>query len=498
MTTAAHINRQRTSAMMSLLHGDYVAYYPRIADITGSIKAAVLLSQALSWTSGFLRQNPWREGWFWKTRDEWRRETGLSRWEQESARLKLRTLGVLEEKRMGAPSKLFFRINMNALGRMLGAHFNIPFETWNWEDTPAVRHLLGSPVIIYRKLALALDGVLPALYLSKVILTHRHALLSQPDIQWLSLPVLGTSNRLGLGRYEALGARKLLNKLGLIDEQTERRVSPRKMTRLNPEAVYQIVLEANKNVSLHKTAILDCTKPPFWNAGFPPPGKLQNLPLESCKASACSAGIPPAEKWKTSIPETGLNTSTGAVSSPAPRARDINNTDLFTQLLPTAPGTLPAHDTRSAIVGRGSSDFSRRKTSSAPEIGPDNVKLPDLIFPHDLQGEELQTAIRFLSFLRKPELRQPVLDEWMGQIKHKNATGKPLANRLGYLNGIVRSARMGEFYPTLGLQVAADRVSRTQVKVEPAQLPASREVIDRSLGQIRDLLGLSVSAGGVS
>lgn len=489
MTPAAHINRQRTSAMMSLLHGDYVAYYPRIADISGSIKAAVMLSQALSWTSGFLRQNPWREGWFWKTQDEWKRETGLSRWEQESARLKLRTLGVLEEKRMGAPSKLFFRINMDALGRMLGLRFNIPFATWNWEDTPAVRLLLGSPVIIYRKLALALDGVLPALYLSKVILTHRHALLSQPDIQWLSLPVLGTRNRLGLGRYEALGARKLLNKLGLIDEQTVRRVSPRKMTRLNPEAVYQIVLEANKNLSLHKTANLVCTKPPFWNAGFPHTGKLQNLSLESCKTSACSAGIPPTEEWKTSRPETGLNTSIGAASSPPPRARDINNTDLFTQLLPTAP------ETRPAIVGSGSSDLlSRRETSTAPEIG----ELPELIFPHDLQGEELKTAIRFLNFVRKPELRQPVLDEWMGQIKHKNATGKPLANRLAYLNGIVRSARMGEFYPTLGLQVAADRVLRAEVKVQPAPLPASRDVIDRNLGQIKDLLGLSVSIGGAT
>jgi hypothetical protein len=378
---------------------------------------------------------------------------------------------------------------MDALGRMLGLRFSIPFETWNWEDTPAVRSLLGSPVIIYRKLALALNGVLPALYLSKVILTHRHALLSQPDTQWLALPVLGTRNRLGLGRYEALGARKLLNQLGLIDEQTERRVSPRKMTRLNPEAVYQIVLEANKNVSLHKSAILDCTKAPFWNAGFPPTGKLQNLPLERCETSTCSAGIPTTEGRKTSIPETGLNPSIGAASSPPPRAPEKYNTDLFTQLLPTAP------ETRPAIVGSGSSDLSsRRETSTAP----DNGTLPDLIFPQDLQGEELQTAIRFLSFLRKPELRQPVVDEWMGQIKHKNATGKPLANRLAYLNGIVRSARMGEFYPTLGLQVAADRVTRTQVQMQPAPSPASREVIDRNLGHIKDLLGLSASIGGAS
>ena len=272
-----------------------MVYYPRVAEVCGNIKSAILLSQALSWTSGYLRQNPGREGWFWKTREEWFLETGLSRWEQESARERLRKLGVLEEKRMGAPPKLFFRVNLDALGRLLSARFDLPFDHWDWSDTPAVRSMLGAPVIIYRKLAHAVGGVLPALYLSKVIHAHRLALQAQTGQDWLVLPVLGTRNRLGLGRYEAQRARRLLIGLGLIEEQTERRVTPRKLTRLNPGRVYEIVLEASKGARAHQSAIPECAEAPFWNAGNPPTGVLENHLLESWDPTARPAANPPPE-----------------------------------------------------------------------------------------------------------------------------------------------------------------------------------------------------------
>ena len=275
-----------------------MVYYPRVAEVCGNIKSAILLSQALSWTSGYLRQNPGREGWFWKTREEWFLETGLSRWEQESARERLRKLGLLEEKRMGAPPKLFFRVNLDALGRLLSARFNLPFDHWDWSDTPAVRSMLGAPVILYRKLAHAVGGVLPALYLSKVIHAHRLALQAQTGQEWLILPVLGTRNRLGLGRYEAQRARRLLIGLGLIEEQTERRVTPRKLTRLNPGRVYEIVLQASKGARaapkrhsrVHPSAILECWKPSDWSAGKPPSGKLGSHRPAGCKPASQSAG----------------------------------------------------------------------------------------------------------------------------------------------------------------------------------------------------------------
>jgi hypothetical protein len=479
---------------MGLLHGDYVAYYPRVAGVCGNIKSAILLSQALSWTSGYLRQNPGREGWFWKTREEWFQETGLSRWEQESARKRLRELGLLEEKRMGAPPKLFFRINLDALGRLLSARFHLPFDHWDWRDTPAVRSMLGAPVILYRKLAHAIGGVVAALYLSKVIHAHRLALQAQTGRDWLILPVLGTRNRLGLGRYEAQHARRSLIALALIEEETERRVTPRKLTRLNPGRVYEIVLETCKQARPHQSAIPECTKAPFWNAAKPPTGKLQNHLPKSWEPTTRPAANPPSVRRKTSIPGIALKPLAGAGSSPPSRARVTNNTDSSTQQLPKPMGADSDYPGKAGSGGL---------MSASLQDNPETSESPGLIFPIDLNlhEQEQQSAIRFLSFARVG-LRQAVLDEWVGQLRQKTQSGKPVLNRLGYLNGIVRGARLGQFCPTVGLQIASERevrqLSAATLVQKRGEAQATRAVIQQNLSQIRALLGARGNSAGAA
>lgn len=83
-----------------------IAYHRVFVDLAGSVTAAVMLSQAFYWAQR--TDDP--EGWFYKTQDEWQDETGLSRYEQEGARTRLRELGLWEEKKAGLPCKLFFRI----------------------------------------------------------------------------------------------------------------------------------------------------------------------------------------------------------------------------------------------------------------------------------------------------------------------------------------------------------------------------------------------------
>ena len=80
-----------------------------------------MLSQAI-WTSEAL--DPEVSGWFCRSQEEWTDETGLSRWEQETARRALRTGGFLEERRAGMPAKLWFRVRSDAVGRALQAHAN--------------------------------------------------------------------------------------------------------------------------------------------------------------------------------------------------------------------------------------------------------------------------------------------------------------------------------------------------------------------------------------
>src|SRR5574338_1621963 len=94
--------------------GRCVAFHKRLVDVTGNVKASLMLSQAIYWTrhGQDIRQ---RDGWFFKTIEQWQRETGLSRHEQTNARAVLRKLGVLEEAIQGLPAKLYFRVDAERL-----------------------------------------------------------------------------------------------------------------------------------------------------------------------------------------------------------------------------------------------------------------------------------------------------------------------------------------------------------------------------------------------
>jgi hypothetical protein len=96
-----------------------VSFHRCLVPVTGSVTAALMLSQAM-WASE--ASDPAAEGWFVKSREEWEEETGLSRWEQETARRVLRNGGFLEERRVGMPAKLCFRVRPDQVLRALQRH----------------------------------------------------------------------------------------------------------------------------------------------------------------------------------------------------------------------------------------------------------------------------------------------------------------------------------------------------------------------------------------
>lgn len=96
---------------MQLAEERPVAYYPKLVKVTGSVNAAIFLSQLGYWTPK--AADP--DGWVYKTQAEWESETGLTRWEQETARRQLRERDILSETKRGMPARLFFRIDVDAL-----------------------------------------------------------------------------------------------------------------------------------------------------------------------------------------------------------------------------------------------------------------------------------------------------------------------------------------------------------------------------------------------
>lgn len=90
-----------------------IAFQRSFVRLGVGVTGALLLSQLIYW------QVRMQGEWFYKTQSDLEEETGLSRYEQEGARKKLVSLGVLEEQKKGIPAKLYFRVNEQVLGGLL-------------------------------------------------------------------------------------------------------------------------------------------------------------------------------------------------------------------------------------------------------------------------------------------------------------------------------------------------------------------------------------------
>lgn len=86
-----------------------IAYHRVFVTLTGSVKAAVLLSQAVYWQKRTSR----KDGWFYKSYGEWEDETGLTRREMDTARRDCEKY-LLTDLR-GVPATLFWKVDEDAL-----------------------------------------------------------------------------------------------------------------------------------------------------------------------------------------------------------------------------------------------------------------------------------------------------------------------------------------------------------------------------------------------
>ena len=95
--------------------GKVLVVHRPFIELTGSVNAAMMLSQCLYWSQ--FTDDP--EGWIYKTREDWTAELGLSRREQEYARRALVSLGILVEAKAGNPCRLHYRVDLEKLVPML-------------------------------------------------------------------------------------------------------------------------------------------------------------------------------------------------------------------------------------------------------------------------------------------------------------------------------------------------------------------------------------------
>ncbi len=95
--------------------GRLIGYYPDIAKAIGDVKTTVFLCQFLYWEG---KQHDKQYG-IYKTQEEIYNETGLGRREQERARKRLKSLGILTETKRSTPAKLYFKFHWNILDEIV-------------------------------------------------------------------------------------------------------------------------------------------------------------------------------------------------------------------------------------------------------------------------------------------------------------------------------------------------------------------------------------------
>jgi hypothetical protein len=102
--------------LRQLLSDRPIAFHPALARVLGGINEALLFQQIAYWSDK--GSDP---EWIYKTQADIEEETTLARTQQENARRKLRSLGVLEEQKRGVPARLYYRVNWEAIFALLDA-----------------------------------------------------------------------------------------------------------------------------------------------------------------------------------------------------------------------------------------------------------------------------------------------------------------------------------------------------------------------------------------
>ncbi len=404
------------NALWPLL-GRHIAFHRRLVDVTGCVKAALLLSQVIYWTRHG-RDVPRSGGWFTKTAQQWQWETGLTEREQGRVRTILRGRALIAEQRKGLPARLHFRLQADRLAQALLQETGAPcLPVWS-DDSHALGPLLGPSVAYHRILAHVTDGVHAALMLSRALHLARQE-RQGPNTAWIVRSCRQWTDDLGLTRREQETARRLLVDLGLWEE---RQVGMPRRT----------AARVRIDVLIGLLSILPTTDQTHTSRGG-----LHGDDL------ACSAAP---------IRESIASDSPPPDSTEAPTRWGRNrphSADPFAGLL---------------IQGSTSSTLQPPHRFDAGLSRDADLGGGGLVFPSSFASEEREAARVLLDPVASQA--QLLLDELSGRMQANAVRSTPIA----YLRGLVMRAIAGSFIPEAGIAVAVGRRKRELEEAERLQV----------------------------
>ncbi len=424
----------RNLALMWPLLGRRIAFHRRLVDLTGSVKAAVLLSQMIYWTRHG-RDIAVTDGWFHKTTAQWELETGLTAREQAGARDILCELGILNTRRRGAPAVLHFQLAAQGLVSLLAESMGHSAVLLDRADGAFVFELLGPPLAYHRTLAAIGGGVHAGLLLSRALYLTRYSSRRLAGGWFYASRSLWTDD-IGLGRWAQEAARRQLVHCGVWDEYLKG-IPPRLYVRVRKSALLALLTGQTIGAKQHgqgRSAV------DFPGGGIPTIKKV-GIPPSSRWDYCQQDSIKPAYQFQQNPPISFDNTSK-------------INVHRSTRCLVQTPLPTPAHKAK-----------GRTDAAAGPGGG-------DLILPRKLLLEERVAAAALVS--RCPAHAQALLDELDARLQKNSIHTSPIA----YLRGMVQRAQAGDFVPELAAGVSAAR--RRQAEAVLAREQRESEVQRRT------------------
>jgi hypothetical protein len=391
--------------ILSLL-GRHIAFHRRLVDLTDSVKAALLLSQSIYWTRRG-RDVAQNGGWFHKTTEQWTWETGLTPKEQRIARDALKNLALVDERRMGVPPRVHFRLQTEQLGNCLTDWNADAPRSVNWQDAVMVAKMLGPSVAYHRTLAGIGGGVHAGLMLSRALYRTRLQTTRRHDA-WITSAAARWSEEIGLSRREQESARLDLARLGVWEEAL-RGMPPRLVARIRLDCLLSL-LSADAPLIV-QDACCDAA---------PVSGEATNRYVQK-------GGINMWQSHKQILP------------FPPSQFCPFRHPSIYTKS--TSESVQPQHGACQAHA------------AGALAGGPDRGG-GDLIFPDEMRPQESAAARMLLR--SSGDQAQALLDELAGRLQANGVRGSPVA----YLRGLINRAKAGTFIPELGLPIAAERRKR--------------------------------------
>ena len=373
------------------LLGQPIAFYRRLAALTGSAKAGVLLGQLLYWTRYGSQSN---DGWVHKTATQWQRETGLSRREQCSTRAELLRRGLIEERRAGMPARLHFRLNLKALEDQLDALMDQRVGPIDWGNAPQIAERLGPARAYFPRLTQLTGGVNAALALSRMLSLTRRG--HTDPAGWIAQSASPSARELGMTLAEYQHARRRLRALGVLTVRL-RGVPARTFVRIECEALASSLANIDgRQTPTTKAAETQATVPE----------NVQTSPCEDATLDCANAPNKLRHLPQPSLAET----------------RELKNGLITEYRLQTLP--------------------ERLEMESPP--APASCSGEILVFPSTFTAEQRRVAAAMLKGVTS--LAQALLDELAARMAMNLVRTSPI----GYLQTLIGRARAGAICPGTG------------------------------------------------